>query len=220
MPTTKQRILTQARELFNEKGLSEVTLRQLAKALNMSQGNLNYHYKTRQDIVEALYKQLVEAMDQEFEGWQAPDSSLARLFQSNLRGMQHFYEYRFLLRDFYKVLRDHEAIKTHYFSLQKIRGQQFMQLFRLLVSEGIMRPEAFGGEYKRLYERLNLLGDNWINAQELFRGEVAQPVEHYAHLLFETIYPYLTGKGRYEYDRVILQMVEDQLASEDNSPFQ
>ena len=62
-----------------------------------------------------------------------------------------------------------------------------------------MRPEEFEGEYLGLYERMNILGDNWINASILFKGKDQAVVKHYHRLLFEMVYPYLTEEGKKGY---------------------
>ena len=55
MKDTKEIIINTALKLFNTEGLSKVTLRTIANKMGISQGNLNYHFKKRDDIIEALY---------------------------------------------------------------------------------------------------------------------------------------------------------------------
>lgn len=43
----KEKILIKAIELFNEKGISSTFPYQIAAAMNISTGNLTYHYKTK-----------------------------------------------------------------------------------------------------------------------------------------------------------------------------
>lgn len=50
----KDQIIEVAATLFNRHGLSNVTMRMIADALGLSAGNLHYHYKTKQEIVEAV----------------------------------------------------------------------------------------------------------------------------------------------------------------------
>ncbi|MEL6845130.1 MAG: helix-turn-helix domain-containing protein, partial [Bacteroidota bacterium] len=64
---TRDKILQQARLLFNEKGLSLVSLRQIAKQLGMSDGNLRYHFKTKDELLQALYMELVGHFDQQID---------------------------------------------------------------------------------------------------------------------------------------------------------
>ena len=188
-----------SRILFNEKGVQSATLRQIAMALEMSQGNLNYHFKTKEDIVEALYFELVERVDEEMKTMTATYSMLSMLYTSAQKSMLIFYEYRFLLRDIYLIFREHEKIKNHYLGLQEFRKKQFLGLFESMIVQGVLRKEEFDAEYERLYERMNIIGDNWINAAGLFKGSDEEAVSYYHQLLFEVIYPYLTDKGKGEF---------------------
>lgn len=196
---TKERILARAKDLFNEKGVQATTLRQIASALGMSQGNLNYHFKTKQDIISRLYFDLVGELNQELEVMIQSFTSLSFLYNSSEISMRTFYHYRFLLRDLYLIFRENQEIKDHYKALQDVRKKQFSQLFNSMINEQILRPEAFLNEYVRLYERMMIIGDNWINTSELFSPETEDPILYYRDLLFEMIYPYLTEKGKTEY---------------------
>ena len=188
-----------SRILFNEKGVQSATFRQIAMALEMSQGNLNYHFKTKEALVEALYFELVEKIDEEMKTMTATYSMLSMLYTSAQKSMLIFYEYRFLLRDIYLIFREHEKIKHHYLGLQEFRKKQFLGLFESMIAQGVLRKEEFDGEYERLYERMNIIGDNWINAAGLFKGSDETVVAYYHQLLFEVIYPYLTEKGKAEF---------------------
>ncbi len=54
----KEDILEASRELFNEKGTQSSTTNHIAKAMDISPGNLHYHYKNREEIVRLLYIQM------------------------------------------------------------------------------------------------------------------------------------------------------------------
>ncbi len=199
MNKTKQKILKTALELFNNEGVNNVTLRQIAQEIGISQGNLNYHYKTRQDIIEALYFELVQKMDELMEHSASQLPTLETLYINGVKSMEGLYNYRFILKDALHVIKESEKIKIHYIQLQKVREQQYLHIFKLLVDEGIMRKEEFPNEYSNLYHRMNILGDNWINSQELLNPDLKNPVEYYSRILFEMIYPYLTSQGKTEF---------------------
>jgi len=57
--TTKERILDEALQLFNDDGVENVTTRHIAKSLGMSQGNLHYHYPTKNIVIETLFDQFL-----------------------------------------------------------------------------------------------------------------------------------------------------------------
>lgn len=50
----KQDIMDTARKLFNEKGFHGTCMRDIAAALHISVGNLTYHYKKKEDLIEAI----------------------------------------------------------------------------------------------------------------------------------------------------------------------
>ena len=56
-PDIKQAIMDTARQLFNEKGFHDTGMRDIATALNISVGNLTYHYKKKEDLIEAILLQ-------------------------------------------------------------------------------------------------------------------------------------------------------------------
>lgn len=200
---TKNRILLKALDLFNEKGVRDITLRQIASSLQMSQGNLNYHFRTKAEIVSDLYFKLVEKTNVEMDKVTRDSPILYFLSESALVSMNLLYRYRFIVRDLYYVLGSDEILKTHYLQLQEVRKQQYLMLFQNLIKEDLMREEELEGEFVRLYERMNILGDNWINAADFFGKDNSSKVAQYHALLFEVIYPYLTEKGKEQYREMI-----------------
>lgn len=200
---TKPRILNTALRLFNELGLAKVTLRSIANEMGISQGNLCYHYKKREDILEALYHQLVAKMDEVIALASSSPPSLATSFMVSKEMMQHFFDYRFFMLDFVQIMREQKKIHEHYQQLSQLREQQFIGMFQLWVQEGLMRPEEFEGEYQSLYIRYNILGDFWLSSA-ITKGAINfEVVEEYNLIIFQNIYPYLTPKGKKQFKEII-----------------
>ncbi len=197
MKDTRNKILTAARKLFNEEGLNNVTLRQIAQSINISQGNLNYHFKLKEDILEVLYFNLVEEMDLQISSMNTQHSHLNFLYETSKLSMEIMYDYRFILIDYSYIMNTNSTIKSHYGKLQKSRLNQFQLLFSELIKNGLMRPAEFDSEYLRLYERMNIVGDGWINVYNTFGAE--KSIGYYCDLLFEMIYTYLTDFGKQQY---------------------
>jgi AcrR family transcriptional regulator len=197
MRNTREKILIASLLLFNEKGMVNVSLRQIAQELKISQGNLNYHFKLKEDIVEALYFQLVNAMDKQMNSMETFNNKLESLYHLSLQTMNTMYDYRFILIDFIHLMNENSKIKAHYSKLMDIRNEQFQSLFQALVNSEILRPADFENEYTRLYKRMNMLGDSWIN--DFCTFDNTNSVDYYCNLLFEMIYPYLIDKGQKQY---------------------
>ncbi|MER3127531.1 TetR/AcrR family transcriptional regulator, partial [Bacillus pumilus] len=58
MQSTKENIISVSQQLFYEFGIANTRLQQIADAAEISIGNLAYHYKNKDAIVEAVYNNL------------------------------------------------------------------------------------------------------------------------------------------------------------------
>ena len=54
--TTKEKILSKALEMFNDRGIEYVGLRELAAILAMRVSNITYYFPTKDDLVNQLTK--------------------------------------------------------------------------------------------------------------------------------------------------------------------
>lgn len=196
MTKTKEKILDTALRLFNESGLSKVTLRTIANEMGISQGNLNYHFKKREDIIEGLYFDLVHLIDQTMDHSGRDEDLFSMMFSMTKKMMDSFFEYRFFLTDFVQIIRENEVIREHYSQLVIQREQQFEVIFKVFIAQGYMREEVFEGEYKNLFMRLQILGSFWIPSTVILSEELnTNTISRYGNLINETIIPYLTPKG-------------------------
>ena len=61
---TRARILDASRALFNARGPGAVTTAEIAAASGISEGNLHYHFRRKEQIVDALFGGYEAALDQ------------------------------------------------------------------------------------------------------------------------------------------------------------
>ncbi|WP_166963890.1 TetR/AcrR family transcriptional regulator [Yeosuana marina] len=203
MGNTKEKILSQSLSLFNKEGLAKVTLRTIARAMNISQGNLNYHFKKREDIIETLYHQLVKRIDEALTENQGKEPCLKLLVDISTTIMNSFYDYRFFFLDFVQIMREHESIKAHYLKLSEMRKMQFNNLFKVLIDNGVLREEQLPKEYVYLYDRFQIIGDFWISSAEVVNKRMSKKyIDYYSEVITQAIYPYLTDRGKKEYHAI------------------
>ena len=107
---TRERILETALALFNDLGEPGVTTASIALTMNISPGNLYYHYRTKDKILEALFadfKKEIEAtlVTPELRRPHAEDIwfFLHSLFEA-------IWKYRFLYRDLNDLLTRHRFL--------------------------------------------------------------------------------------------------------------
>jgi AcrR family transcriptional regulator len=198
MSRTKEEILKCALRLFNENGISQVSLRKISIEMGISLGNLTYHFKKREEIIDALYLNLVSNLNEVVNEKLGLKSQFQLLFEIPMATLSNFYEYRFLMLDFVLITRNHSTIGNHYRKLIKEREQQFEMLIKDLVVAKLLREELIDNEYKYLFKNLRIVSDFWLSSSSIDKnGKTSKKdVLEGSQLLENIIYPYLTLEGR------------------------
>jgi AcrR family transcriptional regulator len=172
----------------------------IALKLEMSSGNLNYHFKKREEILEALYFQMVKDFDERISKLSEIEISFGQIKNDIRSSMKRMVEYRFIWTDLYNLLKNNDKIFAHFSAVNKERLAGNLFLFNRLNEMGLMRPLAFSNEYEMLSERMINFGDTWIYTSELYRKKSSEEhIEHQSEVMMAMIYPYLTEEGRRKY---------------------
>lgn len=201
MNATKQKILIKSLNLFNDSGISNVSLRAIADKAGISVGNLQYHFKKREDIIEALYFQLVEKIDSIL--FIKTDDLLQSFLNISVEIVTILYEYHFFLLDFITITRRNYKIKRHYSELSKRREIEFIKVVDVLIKNGVFREELLKNEYHSLFKRIEVISNFWFSSI-LIQADVLsrESIEQYSLLISQSIYPYLTDEAKNQYDTI------------------
>jgi len=198
MNETKNKILTQSLKLFNTAGISNVSLRTISDEVGISVGNLQYHFKKREDIVEALYFQLVGKMDAIFI---IPTDDLLKSFLNiSIEIFTTLFEYHFFLLDFVAITRRNQKIKSHYSELSKRREIESLKVIDILIKKGLFRKELLKYEYRHLFKRTEVISNFWFSSVLIQEETLTkESIIEYSVLIAQSIYPYLTDEGKNQY---------------------
>lgn len=197
--TTKEKILYTSLQLFNKKGLSDTSIRDIAAEMGISDGNLRYHFRTKDELVEALFDQLADDIGNELTtgAQQGLTMELMRKLLAHL--MKNFYAYRFLMQDLNSILNTHPVTKKKFNKITEERLMILEQMILGYVHLGYLIQEPYKGHYKQLIENLIILSHFWINGSQLFyKGAKKDIVDHYTNTIFSIMYPYFTEKALVE----------------------
>lgn len=201
MIDTKQKILTTSLRLFNARGISSVSLRDIAYEVGISVGNLQYHFKKREDIIEALYFQLVDKINRIL--FIDYDNLLKSFFDTSVKIFSIIYEYHFFLLDFVTITRNNKKIKTHYAELSKQREKQFFQVVEVFIKTGLFRGELLKNEYLSLFKRIEVISNFWFSSIFIQSDVLTKDsIQEYSLLISQSIYPYLTKEAEKQYARI------------------
>ncbi|TPN86923.1 TetR/AcrR family transcriptional regulator [Aquimarina algicola] len=203
MSNTRQKILKKSLLLFNSKGLDHVSLRFISKELDISIGNLQYHFKKREEIIHELYFELVATIDKAIIDSIHSQNKLEELFRITNIIVLCFYEYRFIFQDFNSIMLNYPKIKDHYKELLKNRRLQFLAYIEELIEEGLIQKEVLPNEYDNLYLRIQILSDFWMSSVMSQSKQISKKlVLKYTDVINQTIFPYLTPLGKKEYRNI------------------
>ncbi|SNY94980.1 TetR/AcrR family transcriptional regulator [Flagellimonas pacifica] len=204
MESTKKRILNVSRQLFNEQGYSNVTIRMIALELKMSSGNLNYHYKKREDILEALYFEMVAEFDERINTLGQKDFTLEIVKNDIQTSMQRMVDYCFFWTDLYNLLRLNKKVKTHFDRAYQNRINGSLFLLNFLTEKGLLRNFEWPLESQFLAERMVSFGNTWLYNTFLYTKKInATYIDKQANNLLSMLYPYLTELGKKEYKKLL-----------------
>ena len=135
---TRDRILLTARSMFNEHGYGNVTVAMLSQELNMTKGNLWYHFNNKRSLLEALSKEFIE-LDGKRRMIEPDDTAILESYVRFLNALaQEFREFRFLFRD-HSDYGDHTAIMLdHLPTILNESLEQFIRFFRAMKKNGYL----------------------------------------------------------------------------------
>ncbi len=96
---TRDRILATSLALFNEEGTGKVSGSRIAAELGMSQGNLHYHFRRKNEIVDRLVRRWEHDSEPVLAGPGAGLASIDDLWMFLHLAFEKICEYRFIYRD-------------------------------------------------------------------------------------------------------------------------
>lgn len=208
----KAKIFHQAIALFNERGISNVSPNQIAAALSISPGNLTYHYKTKAILIREIYEQMhVDSSDYlEIEGY----LTLADFRKIMSKFQQFQAKYSFFFHDMVLVTRNYPEVGKLYEASNLSRFQQGRQLFDHYIATDRMVPETHGINYDYLIQTIWMVGAFWTTKEKIMTAPqpIAQPA-NMVEMSWYLILPYLTEKGRMEYDQINAYLQLEQATS-------
>ena len=188
----KKEILDTARVLFNENSWANTSLRKIANELGISDGNLRYHYKTKEEIVLSLFGAMAEELGEVIATVGKDFEDLPDNFISMFKRM---YKYRFLFVESYFIRKEYPSYSILFYQLMESRRMLFLSEFERLKEEGVLLWDFSDDQYELLFEQLFLISDSWmkyITTDD--EAEVNKLIGYYANLCFALLTPYLNTK--------------------------
>ena len=196
---TRERILETSLALMNREGEPHVTTADIADEMNISPGNLYYHFRNKDDIIGDLYAAYQRSVDPLLAAPAAAEvEDLWFLFHLLFERM---HEYRFLYRDLDEITSRNRKLASRFADVIRRGEHTMVELCRSLVRTGQMRASA--REIGAIAANATLVSTYWMSWQRVIgvhRGAVGEPdtmsLDHAAYHVLALIAPFLLGEGR------------------------
>lgn len=188
----KLEIIGVAKRLFNERGYNDVSTQNIADAMGISKGNLNYHFKKKEDIIEAV----VEEMHSHYVRPEPP-ATLAELNALFLRAQRVAQENAFYFWHYTQLSQMSERIREIQGTVFKNTATLFSKAFKLLNEEGSLKSEEYLGQYEQNIQMIMLACTYWTPYSRLEEG-IGRKGD-FLNCVWGIICPILTDKGKAEY---------------------
>ncbi|HOV58826.1 MAG TPA: TetR/AcrR family transcriptional regulator [Rhodanobacteraceae bacterium] len=158
---TRERILEVALAMFNAQGEPNVTTNHIADELEISPGNLYYHFRNKDDIVEQLFGAYESRMDEALVPPQDRLPNLEDIWLQLHLVFECMWEYRFLYRDLVDILSRNRKLKLHFGRMLNRAATSASAVLKGLAEAGIMRATA--DEIRATAENVLLVTTFWLN---------------------------------------------------------
>jgi len=154
---TPERILSTALILFNEAGEPNVTSNDIADEMDISPGNLHYHFRSKSDLVEALFASFDDELSRLLVTNEELETDIAHAWVQVHVLFETIWAYRFVYRDIAQLVSKYPGIKR---KTARLMHRKLSVLEQGCKAFGV---EASGGEAETLARNMALVLTYWLS---------------------------------------------------------
>jgi AcrR family transcriptional regulator len=167
---TRDRILHTSLALFNEEGEATTTTIDIANELNISPGNLYYHFKGKDQIIAELFQQYEQAMRHTLTApLERPLSSDRSTTEKNWYFLyvviEEMYQYRFLYHNLENLLQRYPDIKRGFKRLLQLKRAALYAICETLLQQDVI--DARDQQLLGLADNMTLNLTFWFSYESL-----------------------------------------------------
>jgi len=211
---TRERILDLSLRLFNDFGEPNVNTTLIAEEMNISPGNLYYHFKNKDDIINCVFQQFEREIDSllAVPADRSPNVEDAWLFLHVL--FELIWKYRFFYRDLNNLLANNRTLELKFKQLltQKVKVAR-------LLCDGLARAgelHANPREIEALATNMVVVATYWLSYSYVLDPRrfnepdvVGAALQRGCYQVMALTAPYLTGASRELFERLAAEYLQN-----------
>lgn len=200
---TRERILQTALALFNAEGEPHVTTNRIAEELDISPGNLHYHFRTKSDLIGGLF----DRFEQRMLGLLAtPEERVPHIEDIWLflhLAFEAIVDYRFLYRDLTDLCERHRGLHQRFRGILKLSMDTARTLSEGLSDSGQLH--ASRREIDALVRNIVLVSTFWLAFDQVYERDAQPQPDRAVWQVMSLVSPYLVGDARQELEALAEQ---------------
>ena len=174
---TRDRILHTSLALFNEEGEADTTTIDIANEMDISPGNLYYHFKGKDEIIVELFHQYDQALSHTLT---APIEKPLSSDRSNVEDnwyylyvvLEEMYQYRFLYHNLDNILQRYRDVRRGFKRLIQLKRAALYAICQALLQQAVI--DARDQQLLGLVDNMTLTLTFWFNYDQLLH-ETREP---------------------------------------------
>ena len=194
---TEIEVLSKALDLFNQNGYAHVGMRELARELEISPGNLTYYFKKKEDVLVALLNQFAVKNSQTMDTYLQLESSNANFLDLMRKIVENQFMFRGVIvgNQFFPVVVLEKKV-FDYPSVVAKRKKGFQEIISLLGKTGHLKVDAKDVSF--LVSFITLFGRFWITEATLVNKSPNKDeiIDHYISLFARQLSLFSTDLGK------------------------
>jgi AcrR family transcriptional regulator len=197
---TRERILEISLRLFNEFGEPNITTTIIAEELNISPGNLYYHFRNKDDIVDSIFLQFEDEINRMLSVPADRRPTIEDVWLYLHLIFELVWRYRFFYRDLSDLLSRNRKLELHFKQIYKHKVLVARQLCDGLRGDGAL--DASDQEIDALASNMVVVASYWLSYEYVLNPRryteqqvMADALKRGCYQVLSLVGPYLRGES-------------------------
>lgn len=166
---TRERILVTALEMFNNEGVSKVSTNHVADEMEISPGNLYYHFKNKDEIILELFDRFKKRMETLLLAPEDRPLSLDDTWLFLHMIFETIWEYRFLYRNLVDLTQRNRSLRIHFHHILRQKVEAARAILRGMKKSEVL--DAHEDEVEAAALNIAFLASYWLNFDTIRQGD-------------------------------------------------
>ncbi|MFK8012874.1 MAG: TetR/AcrR family transcriptional regulator [Marinicellaceae bacterium] len=203
---TKDRIIDTALRLFNDEGEPNVTTNHIADEMDISPGNLYYHYRSKDDIIWQIFLNYEKKINQVLNLKDVNHTSMEDMWFYLHMVFEVIAEYRFLYRNLIQLMNRIDFLKRHFRHILALKSQTALNIMKKLSEIGSIK--ASDETIASLADQIALTATFWLNYSIAIYDDDFEEEKKLSHGIFHVmrlVAPFLNDEDKEILDQLSAQ---------------